>query len=188
MLEYCEALRQQLQKQTYQDEPVRVWIDDRDLRGGEKNWQHIKRGVPLRMEVGPRDVQAGAVFLGRRDQPVKQKQSVPREELVAQIAPLLDEIQSQLFDRALALQQQNTQVIDSLSDFRDYFTPQNSEKPEIHGGFALCHWQEDPEVDELLKKLKVTIRCLPLNAADEPGKCLFTGRSSARRAIFAKAY
>ena len=56
--------------------------------------------------------------------------------------PLLDEIQSQLFDRALAMRQQNTQVIDSLSDFRDYFTPRNSEKPEIHGGFALCHWQE----------------------------------------------
>jgi len=188
VLQYCQTLCQQLQKQTYEGDPVRVWVDDRDLRGGEKNWQHIKRGVPLRIEVGPRDVQASAVFLGRRDHSVKQKQSVAREEIIETIAPLLNEIQSHLYERALVLRQQNTQVIDSLADFRDYFTPQDPEKPEIHGGFALCHWQEDPQVDALLKELKVTIRCLPLDGAQEPGKCLFTGRPSARRAIFAKAY
>jgi prolyl-tRNA synthetase len=188
VLQYCQTLCQQLQQQTYQGDPVRVWVDDRDLRGGEKNWQHIKRGVPLRIEVGPRDVQAGAVFLGRRDHPVKQKRSVARAEFIETIAPLLDEIQSQLYDRALVLRQHNTQVIDSLADFRDYFTAQNAEKPEIHGGFALCHWQEDPQVDEVLKQLKVTIRCLPLDGAQEPGKCLFTGRPSPRRALFAKAY
>jgi prolyl-tRNA synthetase len=188
VLEYCHRLTRQLQQQRYDDAPVRVWVDDRDLRGGEKNWQHIKRGVPLRMEIGPRDVQADAVFLGRRDQPVKQKQSVPRTQIVDTLPAILEQIQQNLYQRALTIREQNTHSINSLDDFRDFFTPQRQNKPEIHGGFALCHWQEHAEIDELLKELKVTIRCLPLEGEDEPGQCLFTGRLTPHRAIFAKAY
>ncbi len=86
------------------------------------------------------------------------------------------------------MQQQHTRPIDSLTDFRDFFTPRNSDKPEIHGGFALCHWHEDAPVEDLLKELKVTIRCLPLDGEEEPGRCLFSGKPSSRRAVFAKAY
>ncbi|MEE9603118.1 MAG: proline--tRNA ligase, partial [Thermoguttaceae bacterium] len=68
------------------------------------------------------------------------------------------------------------------------FTPKNAEKPEIHGGLALCHFVDLPEVEEKLKTLKVTVRCIPLDGEDEPGKCLFTGQPSPRRALFAKAY
>jgi prolyl-tRNA synthetase len=186
VLPYCESLLRELNAQAFSGGPVRAWIDDRDLRGGEKNWQHIKRGVPLRVEVGPKDIAKDAVFVGRRD--TGEKQSLSRGEFVASVGGLLDDLQQQLYARAVQLRQQHTHTIDSLDDFRAFFTPRNEDKPEIHGGFALCHWSEDPAVHELLKTLKVTIRCLPLDGGDDPGTCIFTGRPSRQRAVFAKAY
>ncbi len=188
VLEYCNSLKQELEAQPYAEGRVRVLVDDRDLRGGEKNWQHIKRGVPLRMEVGPRDVKSDAVFLARRDKGVKEKQSVPRAEMVANVGQLLDEIQNGLFQKALALREENSCHLESLDDFRAYFTPSDGDKPEIHGGFAWCHWSESPEMNRVLKELKVTIRCVPLDGNEEPGTCIFTGAPSAKRAVFAKAY
>jgi len=188
VLEYCESLKQELAQQDFALGKVEVMIDDRDLRGGEKAWQHIKRGVPLRAEVGPRDVKAGGVFLGRRDKGPKEKTSVPRDEFVATVADLLNEIQDQLFQRALALREANTRDIDDPDEFKAYFTPENVEKPEIHGGFARCHFVEGPEVLEAIKDLKVTIRNVPLEDDAPGGTCLFTGRPAERRAIFAKAY
>ena len=78
--------------------------------------------------------------------------------------------------------------IDSLKEFEAYFTPKNEEQPEIHGGLAYSHFVESPEMDEKLKALKVTVRCVPLDGEDEPGKCIFTGQPSKRRGVFAKAY
>jgi prolyl-tRNA synthetase len=188
VLDYCNSLSSELQDQRYADEPVRVKIDDRDIRGGEKTWHHIKRGVPLRLEIGPRDVKSNSVFLGRRDKGPKEKSGVPRDQFVATVADLLTEIQGTLFDRALKLREENTVKIDSLGEFEEFFTPKNAKKPEIHGGLAMCHFVDVPEVEEKLKKLKVTVRCIPLDGDDEPGTCLFTGQPSKRRAVFAKAY
>ncbi len=166
-------------------------IDARDLRGGDKAWQHIKRGVPIRLEIGPRDVAAGAVFMARRDKP-GEKAGVPRDEFVANIGRTLTEMQNNLFQRALAYRDANTRKIDKLDEFKAWFTPKNAEQPEIHGGFALCHVCESPEVEKMLAELKVSIRCLPLKGTladcDEPGKCIFTGQPSPRRAVLAKAY
>ncbi len=104
----------------------------------------------------------------------------------------MTEIQQNLFARALAFREQNTRTIDDREEFIRFFTPQSEEKPEIHGGFALSHYAECPEVTELLAKLKVTIRCLPQagqpGSDDGPGRCIFTGQASPRRAVFAKAY
>lgn len=186
VLAYCENLKDDLNAQTFSGGKVIAWIDDRDLRGGEKNWQHVKKGVPLRAEIGPKDIAKGGVFLGRRD--TGEKQAVDRNEFVQTVGQRLDEIQKTLYDRALKLRQEHSCEIDNLDDFRDYFTPKNSKKPGIHGGFASCHWCEDPSVDEILKKLKVTIRCIPLAADEEPGTCIFTGKPSRGRAVFAKAY
>ena len=188
VLEYCDSLKQELQQQTFSDGKVQVMVDNRDLRGGEKNWQHIKRGVPLRLEVGPRDVKSDAVFMGRRDKGIKEKQSVGRAEFISSIASTLDEMQDHLFQNAVKMREENTCNIDSLDEFRDYFTPKDEKKPEIHGGFALCHWCEDQAVEQEMKKLKVTIRCVPLEQNDESGKCIFTGKPSSGRAVFAKAY
>jgi len=186
VLEYCNRLKRSLEDQQYSGKPIRVAIDDRDLRGGEKTWHHIKRGVPLRAEIGPRDVAANSVFVGRRD--TGTKDAVDLDQFVSGITDRLTEIQSDLFSKADQLRRDNTKTIDSLDDFQSYFTPSNPDQPEIHGGFSLCHWCEDPAVDELLKKLKVTIRCLPLDQEKEPGACVFTGQPSQGRAVFAKAY
>jgi prolyl-tRNA synthetase len=188
VLNYCRSLQNDLQKVLYNNDRVRVLLDDRDLRGGEKNWQHIKRGVPVRLEVGPRDVAAESVFLGRRDHDAKAKTSVPREQLVQTITDLLESIQHNLYHRAVALREQNTHTITSADDFRDFFTAKKGESSEIHGGFALCHFTETEEVAKILQDLKVTIRCVPLFNNNEPGQCVFTGQPSARRAVFAKAY
>jgi prolyl-tRNA synthetase len=172
---------------------VRVHIDTRDMRGGEKSWLYVKRGVPVRLEIGPRDVAGDAVFMARRDRPPNEKKGIPRGEFVANIAKLLAEIQDSLLARARKLRDENTRTIDNREEFIGYFTAKNEEKPEIHGGFALCHYAEDDEVQQLLADLKVTNRCLPLEGQvggedRAAGKCIFTGKPSPRLAVFAKAY
>jgi prolyl-tRNA synthetase len=186
VLQYCAKLEHELTSQTYAGEPIRVKIDNRDIRGGEKKWQWVKRGVPLRVEIGPRDVAAGKISLGRRDQSGRFEPTRP--EFVASVAKTLDEIQHSLLARALQFREDATQRIDRLPDFEAYFTPKNAEEAEIHGGFAYSHFAESPEMDEKLKALKVTVRCVPLNGDDEPGMCIFTGQPSKRRGVFAKAY
>ncbi|MEX2317954.1 MAG: proline--tRNA ligase [Pirellulales bacterium] len=187
VLPYCAMLEQELAAQSYAGEQIRVRIDNRDIRGGEKKWQWVKRGVPIRVEVGPRDIAEGKLPVGRRDIAGKPPH-VPRGELIANIADTLNEIQHGLFQRAAKLREDASVRIDNLKEFEAYFTPKNEEQPEIHGGFAYSHFVDTPEIEETLKKLKVSIRCLPLDGADEPGKCIFTGKPSQRRGLFAKAY
>lgn len=186
VLAYCQSLLEDIGAQSYANDSIRVMIDDRDLRGGEKKWHHVKRGVPLRVEVGPRDIEQSNVFAARRD--TGQIGSVGRDEFVNSIADHLASIQQGLFDRALEMQKEFSVQIDNLDDFRDFFTPKNESKPEIHGGFAYCHFDDCKEVDEMIKKLKVTIRCTPQAGNDEGGTCIFTGKPSKGRGIFAKAY
>ncbi len=187
VLSYCEQLKQRLTALTYNGEPVRVRIDDRDLRGGEKKWQWIKRGVPLLVEVGPRDVEKGGVFVARRDVGPK-GQPVACDEFVENIAQTLGEMQQALFTRAATAREEASVRIDTLQEFEEFFTPQDKERPEIHGGLAYCHFEDGPDVDEKLKQMKVTVRCVPCDAEEEQGRCLFTGRPSTRRGVFAKAY
>ncbi len=186
VMEYCESLRQEIAATRYDDQPVRVQLDDRDLRGGEKKWYHVKRGVPIRVEVGPRDIEQGSVFVGRRDQP--KSSGVSRAEFIAQLPDTLADIQQSLFDKALQMRTDHTREIDSLDEFKAYFTPQNQKQPEIHGGFAHCYFVDCPETDAILKPLKVTPRCMPLDDEKIPGQCIFTGQKTVNRAIFAKAY
>jgi prolyl-tRNA synthetase len=187
VLPYCESLKQELAAQLYDNEPIRVRIDDRDIRGGEKKWHWVKRGVPLRVEVGPRDIAEEKVMVGRRDVAGK-GQPLARAEFVATAAATLAAIQQSLFDTAKAARDAASVKIDNLQEFEAYFTPQNEERPELHGGLAYSHFVDSPEMDEKLKALKATIRCVPIDAPNESGKCIFTGRPSTQRGVFAKAY
>ncbi len=186
VMPYCATLERELTAHSFAGEPIRVRIDNRDIRGGDKKWQWVKRGVPLRVEIGPRDVAGGKISFGRRD--VAGKLESARAEFVALVPKMLGEIQHGLLQRALRRRDEATIRIDSLKEFEVYFTPQNEERPEIHGGLAYSHFVESPEMDEKLKSLKVTVRCIPLGGDDEPGKCIFTGQPSTRRGVFAKAY
>ena len=188
VLEYCRTLKTELEAQSYHGEPVRVELDDRDIRGGEKAWSWIKKGIPLRVEVGPRDMEAGSVFVGRRDRAPKDKQGIAREAFVGGIADLLEEMQSGLLAKAKAFRDEHTREITTEAEFVEFFTPKDSEQPEIHGGFASMGFCCDSELeDQIAKKYKVTVRCIPEASADEELPCVFTGKPG-KRVIFAKSY
>ncbi|HZE13771.1 MAG TPA: proline--tRNA ligase [Chthoniobacterales bacterium] len=192
VLEAADKLAAQLRAMNYEGAPIEVDVDNRDLGGGVKSWEWVKKGVPLRVELGPRDLESGNVAVSRRDQPVKTKAFLKTEEFVRQVPDLLVSIQENLLARATEFRDANTRVIDSKDEFYAFFTPKNSGKPEIHGGFALTHWDGSRGVEEQIKNdLKVTIRCIPFDDAANPpeaGICPFTGNSSPRRVIWAKAY
>jgi prolyl-tRNA synthetase len=189
VLDYCESLRKELISQTYHGRPVTVIIDKSEGRGGEKYWAWVKKGIPVTIEVGPRDMAANAVFTGRRDKLDEKRSGMPRAEFVANFTRVLDDIQSNLFSKALQLREDNTVRIDTKEEFYAYFTPKNSDKPEIHGGFAYAHYCGDPTVTAKIRDdLAVTVRCIPLDNDCEPGVCPFSGKPSPRRVIWAKAY
>jgi len=184
VMAYVESLRDELVAQQYAGAPVRVEIDDRDIRGGEKKWYHVKRGVPIRLEIGPKDMAAGSVFCGVRNQP--KSVGVPRDEFVSTVGDRLAQLQSELFEAALQLRQDNTVSIDNEADFRDYFT--TKDESSIHGGFAFCRFSDESSLEKLLKELKVTVRCVPRDQNQEPGTCFATGKPAKQVAVFAKAY
>jgi prolyl-tRNA synthetase len=189
VLEACDKLAARLGETRYADFPIEVAVDRRDLGGGVKNWEWIKKGVPLRVEIGLRDLEKNSVEVSRRDQAVKAKELMPVEEFVARAPEILSSIQDSLYARAKKFRDANTRVIESRKEFYDFFTPKNSAKPEIHGGFALAHWNGSREIEEQIKNdLKVTIRVIPMDNSPEPGKCIFTGEPSARRVVWAKSY
>jgi prolyl-tRNA synthetase len=188
VLETCEALGLQLRGRHFADSPLEVEVDKRDLGGGIKNWEWIKKGVPIRVEIGPRDLEKSSVEISRRDQPIKSKQSMSMQEFAATASEILTSIQQNLYDRAKKFQEENTRVIDSKEEFYDFFTAKNTGRPEIHGGFALAHWNGSGKVEQQIKDdLRVTIRVIPFGG-DQPGKCIFTGEPSAKRVIWAKSY
>lgn len=188
VLEYCHALKRELEAQTYLDGRVKVELDDRDIRGGEKSWSWVKKGIPVRVEVGPRDLENDAVFFGRRDREVKDKQAMGRSEFVGGIVGLLESIQANLLERARAFRSAHTRELDSEAAFIEFFTPQNSDNPEIHGGFASVGFCCDPELEErIAKQYKVTVRCVPFASEGEEVPCIFTGKPG-KRVLFAKSY
>jgi prolyl-tRNA synthetase len=191
VLDYCRAVAAELRTQRFGDRPIGVTVDERDERGGEKVWQWIKKGVPLRVEVGPRDMDKDALFVARRDRTPKDKQSIPRGEFIASIVPTLQSIQDTLLERARAHHQEHTRRIDTKEEFYEFFaSPRDQENAPapIHGGFALAHFSGDVELEQRIKDdLGVTVRCIPFEAS-EPGTCPFTGKPSAQRVVWAKAY
>ncbi len=160
---------------------ISVKIDDRDtLRPGFKFAEWELKGVPVRVAMGPRDLVAGTAELARRD--TLTKESVPVEGLPGKIAALLDEIQKNIYDKALAYRNANVRKVDSWEEF----------KTEIQkGGFLLCHWDGTVETEEKIKEeTKATIRCIPIDTYDneEEGKCIYSGKPSKGRVVFAISY
>lgn len=188
VLDYCQRLQTALTEQSFYGQPLRVHLDQRELNGGEKNWQWIKKGTPIKLEIGPRDVAKDSVFMGRRDLAPSEKRSLTSHELIAQVSQLLADIQANLLQRAKAYRDQHTQDITSFADFKEFFTPKNESKPEIHGGFASCYAVDEPVIEEYIKPLKVTARCIPLAQNHRSGQCIFTGKPTTKKIIFAKAY
>ncbi|MCG8470981.1 MAG: proline--tRNA ligase, partial [Desulfobacterales bacterium] len=188
VLEYTRNLAKELSGVEYHGRKIVVEVDEREI-GGARGWEWIKKGIPVRAEIGPRDMKEDSVFMARRDLAHRDKRGVGREELLETLPTILDEMQQNLFDRAVAYREENTRPVDTKEDFYAWFTPKNEEKPEIHAGFALSHWCGSGECEETIKKdLSVTIRCIPFDAPEEEGTCICCGKPSAKRVVFAKSY
>jgi prolyl-tRNA synthetase len=182
VLTYCEQLAEELRQIYYDNRYLAVEIDTRELTGGEKAWSWVKKGVPLRVEVGPKEYENKTVFIGRRDQEYKERHSLSRQEFLATVISQLDTLQTTLFKRASDFQKRHTLTIDNQADFYQFFS-------DAESGFALAHWNGDPAIEAKVKQdLNVTIRCIPQLANLEPGKCIFSDKSSPQRVIFAKSY
>ena len=188
VLTCCKQLEAELAGVRYADEPIRARIDGRDMRGGDKVWQHIKQGVPLRVEIGPRDLAAGAVSVSRRDKGPRERQSLPLTQFVAEVAGMLEDLQRGMFDRALAFREQHSVRLGSTAEVIEFFERPAEQGTAVQGGFAHVHVADDPAVAALLDPLKVTVRCIPLEGNDDPGTCIVTGRPVAGRSVLARSY
>jgi prolyl-tRNA synthetase len=189
VLEYAEKIATRLRATLFHHQPISVYVDKRDRRGGEKTWEWIKKGVPLRIEVGPRDMETDSAMLARRDRPHKEKVKIGAGDLPDQVVTLLHEIQTGYYQKAL--QYRDAYIHRDLTTFEElkrFFTPKNPERPETHGGFVLAKWCGDPETEKLLEELKVTIRCLPLEQSGTVGKCLLTGKPATLDVILGRSY
>jgi prolyl-tRNA synthetase len=159
----------------------RVKVDDRtEVNPGFKFNDWEMRGVPLRIEVGPKDVEKGSVAIARRDMPGREGKSfVPQESLAAQVGVTLNEIQAALYERALAFRESN------IEEPPDYIAFQNS----VQNGWAISYWCGGKDCEATIKEdTKATTRCIPLNQNAEPGKCIVCGKPAKEKAYFAKAY
>lgn len=180
ILAYCGEIEASLKQLVYHGKPLAVEMDLRELTGGEKAWSWVKKGVPVRIEIGNKECTSNTVFMGRRDKSYKERKSMGRDEFLGTLLQQLDEMQLNLLTRARNFQQQHTVTIKTKDDFYQFF--------EADGGFALAHWNGDPAIETKIKQeLGVTARCIPFEAS-EPGSCIFTGEKGAQAVIFAKAY
>jgi prolyl-tRNA synthetase len=167
-------------KKSLQSRGITVKYDDRDTHTpGWKFADYEFKGVPVRIAIGPKDIMTNTVEVARRD--TKEKKNYSMENLEKQIENLLEEIQKNLYQRALNFRNNNIHKVDNYDEFKLIL--------EEKGGFIAAHWDGTSETEQRIKdETKATIRCIPLNNPIEEGKCILTGKPSKQRVLFAKAY
>jgi len=167
-------------KKALEAKGLTVQFDDRDtLKPGFKFAEHELKGIPVRIAIGPRDLENGTVEIARRD--TLQKEICPLNQAVERVEALMDEIQQSIFNKALDFRNANTVSCNDYEEFKKLL----DEKP----GFIAAHWDGTAETEARIKEeTKATIRCIPFDSPDEPGKCILTGKPSPRRVLFARAY
>jgi prolyl-tRNA synthetase len=161
-------------------EDIRVHFDNRDThKPGFKFNEYELKGVPLRIGIGPRDVANGTVELARRD--TLSKSSVAQKDLVAEVKTTLVTIQDALLNRAKDYRSEHTTAVDDFDTFKEVL--------DTKGGFIVAHWDGTAETELAIKEAtKATIRCIPIDGKMEQGSCVYSGKPSNQRVLFAKAY
>lgn len=167
-------------KKAIEAKGITTLYDDRDnLKPGFKFAEYELKGFPVRIAVGPKDLEKGTVEIARRD--TLEKQIVAQENVANTVEQLLEDIQRNLFEKAVKFRSENTTKVDSYDEFKKLL--------DEKGGFFLAHWDGTKETEEKIKEeTKATIRCIPLDNLKEEGKCMVTGKPSSQRVIFARAY
>jgi prolyl-tRNA synthetase len=173
-----EKIRPLLQK--FKSAGITVKFDDDDTkRPGFKFAEYELKGVPVRLAMGSRDLEQGTIEVSRRD--TKEKRSVPFEGIDEYVKNLLNDIQQNIFQKAKQFSEQRSYYVNSWDEFKNII--------ENKSGFVWAHWDGTTETEMKIKELtKATIRCIPLNNIQETGKCIFTGKPSVQRVVFARAY
>jgi prolyl-tRNA synthetase len=181
VLARCDEIATELNGLNSMGEKVRAFVDKQDDkgRGGNKFWKHVKRGVPVIVEVGPRDLEEDKLVWRRRDDLAAGKNFAQRSDFVAQLPDMLAEIQQGLFDRARTFMDEHTKEVHSVEEFKAFF--------ENDGGFAVCYAADTDEYEEILEPYKVTPRVIP-ESDTSTGTCIFTGREGVRKIVFGKSY
>jgi len=167
-------------KKALEDKGISVKYDDRDTyKPGWKFNEYEFKGVPVRLAMGPRDIENGTVEVARRD--TLEKEIISLDNVVDHVEKLMIEIQENLYKRALDYRTDTTSEVETYAEFKDVL--------KTKGGFILAHWDGTAETEERIKKeTKATIRCIPLDGEKVAGKCVFSGKPSAQKVLFAKAY
>lgn len=175
LLEKAEEISRALKAKS-----ITVKIDtDETKRPGFKFAEYEMKGVPVRLGLGKRDLEQNMIEVARRD--TKTKSNVSLNNLAEYVHDLLDEIQQNLLNRARQFRADHTTTVDDYSSFKEVL--------EEKGGFVHCHWDGTTETELKIKEeTKATLRCIPIDATEESGKCIYSGRPSTKRVIFAKAY
>ena len=188
VLAAAEKLEREISELSFEGAPVRVAADLRDREPPDKRWEWTRKGVPLVLELGPRDLEEGVVALRRRDAGDAKPESLDRAKVADAVPALLAEIQG-AYHRAAAerLQARTRADIETFDEFRRWFDTDPADADA--GGFVRAAWSEAPESGQLLEELKVTVRCLPFDQKPADGAtCVLTGKPAVTEAIFAKAY
>lgn len=167
-------------KKALEEKGISVKFDDRDThKPGWKFAEYEFKGVPVRLTLGPRDIEQGTVEVARRD--TLEKETLQIKDIEIKIIHLLDQIQANLYQRALSFRENNTFRVDTWEEFKRVL--------DSTGGFISAHWDGSPETEEKIKEeTKATIRVIPLNNPKEEGVCVYSGKPSTQRVIFARAY
>lgn len=181
VIDYCEALAKDISAQNYASQPIRVKVDKRDISGADKKWSWIKKGAPLIIEIGARDVEAQKVCVLRRDKLDDGKQFTECKEFVSSVSSVLQDIQQNLFNQAASFMASNTVEIKNKQEFIDYFKKEKT-------GFVRAKWSMDTASLSVLEELSVTVRCIPFDQKGDSGVCVLTGAPATLDTIFAKAY
>jgi prolyl-tRNA synthetase len=186
VLESAGELRDEIAAQSWMDLPVRVAVDERDHKPAEKRWEWIRKGVPVVIELGGRDIEQGVVTMTRRDDPELRRDAVPRDGAAEAVAGVIGDIQLGYFEEAgRRLRERTRDDITTLEEFREFFSGEDTES----GGFVRAPWSEEPETEKILGELGVTVRCIPFDAQLPPdARCVISGGPAKVVAIFAKAY
>lgn len=186
IIDACQALASTLRsKAEYGGSPVRVKVDTRDMQGGAKKWEWVKKGVPVRIEIGPRDLESRKVCLARRDQPAGEIFFLDREDVINDLEFILGEIQENLLNKATALRDENISECTDLETFEKHWGSDEKAQPS----WLLCPWGGTKEEEETLaKKHKITIRCIPEELQKGASSCILTGDNTTQWVLWARSY
>ncbi|HEX2975948.1 MAG TPA: proline--tRNA ligase [Bacteroidales bacterium] len=167
-------------KKSLEAQGISVKYDDRDnYKPGYKFADYELKGVPVRIAIGPRDLENNTVEIARRD--TLAKETISMDDVATFVPSLLDDIQKNIYNKALKFRDENTFRVDTWDEFNKVL--------DETGGFILAHWDGTPETEEKIKEeTKATIRCIPFDSKEEEGKCIYTGKPSKRRVLFARSY